>query len=898
MARKRNTRKQPAPKDVLSSVVQQITVQPWNRKSQDITNWRNATRAAESQIPRRVYLYDLYHDVSTTDAQIIAVWGKRQDAITTANWEFTDSEGNPVEEINDLIDCIGFEELLKEIIDSKAWGYSMAEASFFINDNDKNEFVLKSVPRKNMRPETGEIALQQHDQHGININEGYYAKTVMQFGKAKDLGLLLSASMYAIYKRGNVSDWAEFIEIFGRGIVDAEWDGFDEGQRRKLADAIQKMGGGGVIIRPAGTKIDIKNNTGTANGQLQDSFASKMDGYISKALLGTTETTDSSKSSGYAQAETHNKQDEKKNESDLQFVRRSLNSQFIKVLKANGFDTKGGTFVIKKDKNLDKQAYEIHKSMRNDLKVPIDDDFFYEEYGVRKPDNYEELKNKATNSENKDLNNKPNQKPASSPTNSATKKDTNPDTSEAEKGKQLSWFRRLLRLFHFAPTATNQQLVGAQAMGCCGDPHTAITLADGSYSDINLMLLCDSVWKTGGKANLYPMLFMYNAETLVSAFEQGWKSDGVKLASIGFDYSYTDPKIQTAWELNLFKFSAVKAAYQSVEVNALFRKARNFDEFYRLVKKMYGVADKNHLRTEWVTANAAGESASRYYRLLDQTKTFPYWKYMTQSDNKVRKQHEKLHGCVFKWDDRIWDYIMPPNGWNCRCYIVPMTANEVTEEMLKRSQEIAEEFYNSEGWQAFEKSGFAYNMGSTKEVFSKSNQYSDTPEKVLDNVGQMYYDDWGLLPIQERKAKATVVYEEATKNTFNEFWKKHQVSVRKGKIEDYANRDIVLEKNRFNTHLNPKNENYADRYKYLPAVEEALKKPDEVWANNETGKQFDNYVYIKYYKNIIIKVICRLDQYGDLTVVSWHNAEIDNTDSTDKRRNGLFRHRRGLPVKQ
>ncbi|HCU45028.1 MAG TPA: hypothetical protein DF610_09355, partial [Sphingobacterium sp.] len=262
MSRKNKTVQKIAAGKNTVPIIQNITVQPFNRQSQDIGNWRNATRSAEGHIPRRVVLYDLYNDIITTDAQVIAIWSKRQDAITTANWEFTDSDGNPVDAINELIDCIGFEDLLKEIIDSKAWGYSMCEPTFFVNSNDQNEFTLFSVPKKHMRPEKGIIAKEQQNDDGINIHEGIYAKTIMEFGKTKDLGLLLSAAMYSIYKRGSTADWAEFIEIFGRGIIDAEWDGFDESQRQQLAKAIKEMGAGGILIRPSGTKVEIKNNTG------------------------------------------------------------------------------------------------------------------------------------------------------------------------------------------------------------------------------------------------------------------------------------------------------------------------------------------------------------------------------------------------------------------------------------------------------------------------------------------------------------------------------------------------------------------------------------------------------------------------------------------------------------
>jgi len=127
--------------------VQNITVRPISRQKTDITNWRNATRSAEAHVPRRVTLYDLYEDITTTDAQVISVWSKRVDAVTSADWLFTDREGNPVDEINQLIDCIGFNTLVTEILNSKSWGYSMLEPAFFLNANEMYEVKPNLVPR-------------------------------------------------------------------------------------------------------------------------------------------------------------------------------------------------------------------------------------------------------------------------------------------------------------------------------------------------------------------------------------------------------------------------------------------------------------------------------------------------------------------------------------------------------------------------------------------------------------------------------------------------------------------------------------------------------------------------------------------------------------------------------
>lgn len=885
--RQRTKQKVVAGKNTSAPIIQNISVQPFARQSQDISNWRNATRSAESHIPRRVYLYDLYHDISTTDGQIIAVWGKRQDAITTANWEFTDKDGNPVDEINELIDCIGFEDLLKEIIDSKAWGYSMCEPTFFINENGQNEFELYSVPKKHMRPEKGIIVKHQTDDEGININDGIYNKTIMRFGKANDLGLLLSAAMYSIYKRGSTSDWAEFIEIFGRGIIDAEWDGFDEGQRQQLAKAIREMGSGGIMIRPSGTKVDIKNNTGNANGQLQDTFVSKMDAYISKVLLGSTETTDSSTRSGYAQAEIHQKEDQKKNESDLQFVRRSLNSQFIKILKAAGFDTKGGTFVIKKDKNLDKTSYEIHKSMRKDLGIPIDDDFYYEEYGVRKPDNYEELKNELEDSKNKDLETKSDNKNADTPELSEEENTDTPNENKEDKRKKLSWFRRLLQLFHPAPIAQNRQLVGA-----FGDHHTNnIQLAKFTASKAFDTIKDDVIqraWIAKGTLNFDTQLYEFTATTLTMGFVQGWKTKPTKLMDLGFSYGVDDPATLTAYEMNLFRFAGAKTLYEAQQLNELFRKAKSFREFYDTASSMLDVHNKAWLETEYNTAIAAGEMASTYNRLMKQTDNFPYWQYKTVADERVRHSHALLHDIILPWNHPAWKYILPPNDWNCRCWIVPRTKAEVTDEELKASEEKVKLYLDSPEFKKAAKGGWGINRVDKGQVFTENQHYTTDYLDVTKLMNNLGYKDWGLKPLDQNfnsKQFSPKFGEDQIEDAIEDFTGKlKKVTSKKFGITDYNNRIITIDKATLKSHTNTRYQKYRTRHLYLSEVENILTVPDEVWLQNYRNQKYQSFIYLKYYNDQAIVVVCTLTDSLELKIETWH--KLDDT-----------RLRRGLLIK-
>jgi phage gp29-like protein len=857
-------------------IMQQITVSPMTRRSSDLTDWRNANKAAEGLLPRRTYLYDLYHDYGTTDAQIIAVWEKRLEPLLSAQWEYTDKDGQIVEDIQQLLDCNGFEDLLRTIMGSKKDGYKMCEPTFFVNDNDQHEFSLCVVPNKNMRPELGVIAYDHLTDNGINIREGIYAKTVMEFGKVDDLGLMLSACMYAILKRGNLSDWAEFIEIFGRGIVDATWDGFDPKQRQELAKAIQEMGGGGVIIRPVGTTVDIKNNTGNANGDLQDKFTVKMDAYISKLFLGSTETTDSSKSSGYAQSQTHQEQQNQKAKTDLNFVRRYLNSRFIKVLKAAGFDTRGGSFVIKETKKLDKEAFDVYKAMCIDLNIPIDDDFFYENFGVRKPDNYEALKKAANDAKNADLAKKTEQENADTPPASKGKKDKKPADEGKDKSTKLSFWDNALRLFQSASVSATPV---AGATHHCGERHTiklASFVADKVFEDLKGGLI-KRAYDAQGEFHFDADLFNYTAKTLTSGFIKGWKAQPVKLMDLGFDYGFDDPATLTAFEMNLFRFAGVKTLYEAQQLNELFRNAKSFKEFYDTASSMLTVHNRTWLESEYNTANASGESASTYARLLKQAEVFPYWQYKTVMDDKVRHSHMLLHDIVLPYDHPYWKFIMPPNDWNCRCFIVPRTKAEVTDEQIKLSEARVKAYLASTEYKRAKKGGWGINRADKGLVFTENQHYTSDyldATKQLNGLGAADYSLESLKTIFEKLSGADMNLKhnaEQTAEAEAAFFDGLEKAGKKYLLGDVAGRELTINK-----------ATVTGNTYHLELVKNALVAPDEVWLNNAGAGLLNKYVYVKYFKGKALAVISALNDDLSLEVQGWQL--IDN----EKLRKGLL----------
>lgn len=89
------------------------------------------------------------------------------------------------------------------------------------------------------------------------------------------------------------------------------------------------------------------------------------------------------------------------------------------------------------------------------------------------------------------------------------------------------------------------------------------------------------------------------------------------------------------------------------------------------------------LKTIYQTNMQSAYMAGRYKAALEATETHPYWMYVATMDGRTRPSHSLLHGKVFRWDDPVWEYILPPNGYNCRCRFTAMTEAEVKRRGLK-----------------------------------------------------------------------------------------------------------------------------------------------------------------------------------------------------------------------
>jgi SPP1 gp7 family putative phage head morphogenesis protein len=828
---KKNSAKVKNPDNAPNAVViQNVDVRPIHRTSQDIPKWRQAIQSAEAQTPRRKLLMELYHDV-VLDAHVLAVVGKRQDAVTGANWQFVNKDGEAVEEINDLIDSIGFEELCKEIINAKFWGYSIFEPKFYKNKDENWEMTSNLIPRRHYYPEKGIVSYDAVSEEGINIREGIYSKTILEAGDPTDLGLFASAAQYYVLKRGGIGDYAMYVQVFGRPIIDATWDGTDEEQRLKLKQALD-IGAGGTIIRPDGTEIKIIESKG-AQSTVHNDFYKAMNDEISKALLGTTETTTSSDSSGYAQAETHATSDDRKFKGDITYVRKVLNSRFIKILEAHGFNTEDGKFTVEEVDNVSlKEKITIVNDLKEKHNLPIEDDYLYETFNLPKPDDYDARKKQqeeaAPKPEDKNVtkNKPPKKKDKEEPSKTSKTKDEAEDEKEVKL--KAKWWQDVKDFFLKAPAK----------VGAANGKHHTINLA--FESSFNSDELIQRAYDANGNFEFDAALFKSNLKDLLKGFKTGWDKQLVALnTDLGFEYNFNDPAMLTAFEMNLFRFAGAKNLALAQQLNEIFRSSTSFADFKAKASRLTKIYNQDYLATEYNTALLTGESAALYHRLKAQTDVFPYWQYKTAFDEHVRHSHKPLHDIILNADDKRWAKLFPPNGWNCRCYVKPLMAHEVDTAKLKKHQAKADAYLTSPAHAKEAAQGWGVNRGETGEIFTANQQYVNTFQNNSSSIlNDLKPVKWGLQQYSNAKKVATA----------NTPINQSTIDVLVADLKDYNNRILKVDANLF--------AEGKKKVDLLDAMLAALKKPHEVWVQNNDAESF---IYLHYFndKTIAVKAILK-----------------------------------------
>lgn len=69
--------------------------------------------------------------------------------------------------------------------------------------------------------------------------------------------------------------------------------------------------------------------------------------------------------------------------------------------------------------------------------------------------------------------------------------------------------------------------------------------------------------------------------------------------------------------------------------------------------------------------------SARWKQMKANADARPYWQYVAVMDRRTRPTHSALNTKVLRHDDPVWQYIYPPNGFNCRCRVRALTERDL-----------------------------------------------------------------------------------------------------------------------------------------------------------------------------------------------------------------------------
>lgn len=352
----------------------------------DISNYMRAVTEAERvDFPNRVKLYDLY-DTILLDTHLSSVIEKRKSAVLSSRIEFS-RNGKPDEKIGELLSSPWFLEFLSDLLDTIWWGNSL-----FQFEPDKDGWLSYNlIPRKHIDPIRRILHRMQSDIHGVSWDE--YDR-LLSVGKPRALGELIKDIPWVLYKRADVSDWAQFAELFGQPIREYTYDANDDEARANLMNDAYESGGSAVYVHPDGSKMNlVEAGNKTGSSDLYKGLADFCNAEMSKHILGNTLTTEAGNKGTQALGTVHQKVEDRLQAQDKLFVLNVLNYQMTDLFESFGVKVRGGKFAFIEPKNLDPdKRLNIYVELKNTFGLLVSDDDLYEEFGISKPANYETLK--------------------------------------------------------------------------------------------------------------------------------------------------------------------------------------------------------------------------------------------------------------------------------------------------------------------------------------------------------------------------------------------------------------------------------------------------------------------------------------------------------------------------
>lgn len=222
------------------------------------------------------------------------------------------------------------------------------------------------------------------------------------------------------------------------------------------------------------------------------------------------------------------------------------------------------------------------------------------------------------------------------------------------------------------------------------------------------------------------MLYYAIADHLKEGLYKGYGAtfSSLKKPKMPSGFSTRDLELMTELRTNIYLFSAAKT-YQQVRTmsNALIENGKivPFKQFREKASQTYDLYNKTWLQTEYDTAIGQAQAGRKWQIIEQQADVLPLLRYSAVIDSRTSEICKPLDGIVAPVGDAIWKKVAPLNHFNCRCLLMQVSGEKVTNETIKKAR--------VEETEGMMQDLFKMNAGQDGYVFSKQHPYFDVAAK-------------------------------------------------------------------------------------------------------------------------------------------------------------------------
>lgn len=502
-------------------------------------------------------------------------------------------------------------------------------------------------------------------------------------------GLARLAAWTYIFKNYTVKDWLAFCEVFGMPLRLGKYrPGETEDNINILKSAVANLGSDAAAVIPEGMMIEfIENSKGTGGEGLFERLANWLDKQMSKAILGQTMTADDG--SSQAQAKVHDEVREDIRDADAEQLAETLERDLVipYICLNHGPQKAYPAVYLREPGQTDITIMSDALGILVPLGLKVEASEVRDRLGFSDPAKDAECLGAPAAVQ-------PPVPDTKKPAVAVNQETTCPHCTalNAEGDPQPDQIDLITLKALDLDDGSNMVVRIRELLGKTGDFEIAFKSLSNLVIDIkptaaaigDAQILANL---TGRDEIMTDLALNAEAQPISLPFEEaiqffrqklGMKSETWSaIYASEHDHAFTVAGVMRDDMLADFRLAIDTAIAEGTTYQTFLG---DFDTIVARYGWSYNGSRGWRSRTIYETNIRASYQAGRYAQMTDPDvlKYRPNWMYQHGDSIRPRQMHLSWHGTVLPANDHWWESHYTPNGWGCKCRVVPMSNRDLT----------------------------------------------------------------------------------------------------------------------------------------------------------------------------------------------------------------------------